>query len=373
MMSGGSLMVLIAGLIGAGIAPSADLATLPIALMVVGVAAATLPTGRLLQRHGRRIVFTGFGVTAIASALLAAWSLSLEAFPLFCLSAFLLGASAAAGHQYRFAALEAVAPDKAHVAISVLLLGGIVSAVIGPELAVRGRHLLETEFAGSFLLLASGYVLGLIIIANTVGSGVMTRQTVRSGRPIRQILRTPVAILAIGAAVAGYGVMSFIMTATPITMHTHSGHSLEITKFVIQSHIAAMYLPSLLYSWFFGRLGYQGMMWSGLLLFALCLGIALVDTGFLHFWLALVLLGVGWNFLFVSGTALLPRAYRPEERFRVQSVNDFIVFSFQALAALTSGWFLFHWQWQGVIWVCVPVVVAFGLLLWRSRAFDGRE
>jgi MFS family permease len=369
MMSGGSLMVMIAGLIGARIAPSPDLATLPITLMVIGVAAATLPTGRLLQVFGRRIVFTCFAAMAILSALLAVWSLSQNTFALFCLAAFLLGASTAAGHQYRFAAIEAVSADQAHTAISILLLGGILSALIGPEMAVRGRHMLGYEFAGSYLLLAGGYMVGLLIVASTVRATVINQDHSHAGRPLRVILRAPTAILSIGAAVAGYGVMSFVMTATPITMHADSGHSLETTKFVIQSHIAAMYLPSLIYSWLFSRLGYRGMMLTGLLLFVICLGIALVDTGFIHFWLALVLLGIGWNFLFVSGTALLPRAYRPEERFRVQSANDFIVFSFMALAALTSGWVLFHWHWQGVIWICVPVLFAFAIVLWRSPVF----
>jgi MFS family permease len=172
-------------------------------------------------------------------------------------------------------------------------------------------------------------------------------------------------ILAVCAAAVGYGVMSLLMTATPISMHTHAGHSLESTKFVIQSHIAAMYLPSLLYATLLSRLGFRGMLWLGTFVYLLCLGIAAMNTDFLTYWSALILLGIGWNFLFLSGTNLLPYGYRPEERFRVQSANDFLVFSVQALASLGSGWLLYHWQWQGIIYACVPLVGVFAFVLIR--------
>jgi MFS family permease len=164
--------------------------------------------------------------------------------------------------------------------------------------------------------------------------------------------------------------MSLLMTATPISMHAHAGHSLEATKFVIQSHIAAMYLPSLLYAALFARIGFKGMLWSGTAVYLVCLGIAAVSTEFLNYWLALVLLGIGWNFLFLSGTNLLPRGYRPEERFRVQSTNDFVVFSMQALASLGSGWILYHWHWRGIIYACIPLVILFAVLLSRTRSLE---
>jgi hypothetical protein len=169
--------------------------------------------------------------------------------------------------------------------------------------------------------------------------------------------------MAIAAAALGYGIMSLLMTATPISMHSHAGHSLESTKFVIQSHIAAMYLPSLVYSVLCRRLGFRGMLWSGTLVYLACLGIAALNTEFLNYWLALVLLGVGWNFLFLTGTNLLPLGYRPEERFRVQSTNDFLVFSVQALVSLSSGWFLYHIGWQGLIVACLPLLAGFAILM----------
>ena len=131
-----------------------------------------------------------------------------------------------------------------------------------------------------------------------------------------------------------------------------------------------MYLPSLIFAWLFGKFGLKGLIWVGVAIYLTCLGVALIDTGFIHYWLSMVLLGIGWNFLFLSGTNLLPYGYRPEERFRVQSVNDFLVFSVQAIAALGSGWFLYHWQWQGLLWVGIAMTLGFACLLWFSRAID---
>ena len=367
MMAGTSLMVLLAGIIGTDFAPSTDLATLPIALVVVGLASSTLPTGKLLHRYGRHPVFIAYGVLAIAAALIAMQSLISETFTGFCLAAFLMGWSGAAGHQYRFAALEAVPAEMAPKATSFLLLGGILAAFVGPELAVMGRELLGTEYAGSFLLLSLSYVAGLVIISFHRDSIPLTTHHSGKGRPLAEILRSPVVILAIFSAALGYGVMTFMMTATPISMHKHAGHSLEATKLVIQSHIVAMYLPSLVFAWFFDRLGYKGMMWIGAGIYLLCILVAMINTDFLHFWLALVLVGVGWNFLFLSGTNLLSQGYRTDERFRVQSVNDFLVFSIQALASLGSGWVLYQWQWSGVLWACIPLIIGFSALLWYFR------
>ena len=267
--------------------------------------------------------------------------------------------------------LEAVPAYLAPKATSVLLFGGILSAFIGPEIAVRGRHLLATEYAGSFLLLTASYMLGMVIISFHRDRVIPDSEHSLRGRPLREILRSPVIILAVLSAGLGYGVMSFIMTATPISMHMHAGHSLESTKLVIQFHIAAMYLPSLVYAWFFGKLGYKGLLWSGVVVFAICIIVALINTEFIHFWLALILLGIGWNFLFLSGTNLLPFGYRREERFRVQAVNDFLVFSIQAIASLSSGWVLYQWGWNGVLWACVPFILGFTIFLWLFKANVG--
>ena len=369
MMAGTSLMVLIAGIIGTQFAPSPGLATLPVALTIVGVAMSTLPTGRLQNRFGRRKVFISYGFIAVTAAVLAASSLVLQSFVGFCLSAILMGWSGAAGHQYRFAAMESVPAELAPKATSVLLLGGILAAAIGPEIAVRGQHLLATEFAGSYLLLAGIYALGIVLISFYQETRVRSEEHALNGRPLLQIMRSPVIILAVAASAVGYGVMSFVMTAGPVSMHEHAGHDMQATKWVLQSHIAAMYLPSLIYPWLYSKMGYKGMMWAGVAALLLCLLIGSINTEFIHYWLTMVVLGVGWNFLFLSGTNLLRYGYRDEERFKVQSFNDFLVFSIQGIASLSSGWFLFHWGWQGVLYASMPLVIVFALLALFSTAF----
>jgi MFS family permease len=367
MMAGTSLMVLIAGIIGTQFAPTPALATLPVALTIVGLALSTLPTGKLQNRYGRRKVFISYGFLAVASALIATLSLVWESFSGFCAAAMLLGWSAAAGHQYRFAAMETVPLELATKATSVLLFGGILAAAVGPEIAVRGQYLLATEFAGSYLLLAIVYTLGIIVVSFYRDTQVSDKQQTMKGRPLIQIMRSPVIILAISASAVGYGVMSFVMTAGPVSMHEHSGHGIQATKWVLQSHIAAMYLPSLIYPWLYSKMGYKGMMWTGVGFLFLCLLIASINTELIHYWLTMVILGIGWNFLFLSGTNLLRYGYRQEERFKVQSFNDFLVFSIQGIVSLGSGWILFHWGWQGVISAAVPMLLAFVVLAWSSN------
>ena len=346
------------------------MATLPVALGVVGVASSTLPTGKLLGRFGRQKVFVSYGLLAICSALIASASLVHGSFVGFCAGTYLIGWSAAAGHQYRFAALESVPANLAARATSTLLLGGLLGAFTGPELAVRGRWLLETEYAGSFLLLAVSYVAGSIIVSfhhdrlpNPVKPG-------GGSRSLSAVLGGSVIIVAIASAAIAYGVMSLVMAATPISMHQHSGHSLEATKFVIQCHIGAMYLPSLVYGTLLGRLGIRTMLWTGVAALFASIAIAFAGVLFVNYWLALILLGVGWNFLYLTGTNLLPHGYCPEDRFRVQSTNDFIVFSVQAMVSLGSGWLLFHWNWHGLLLTCVPLLTAFALFLIRVNFAD---
>jgi hypothetical protein len=278
-----------------------------------------------------------------------------------------IGWSAAAGHQYRFAALELVPTELAPAATSALLLGGILGAFVGPELALAGRHLLSVEYAGSYLFLAAGYVAGTAIMAfyREPGHAIATRA--HSGRPLRAILRNPVVVLAVASAAVSYAVMSFIMTATPISMHEHAGHSLVATKWVIQAHIAAMYLPSLLFAVLHARLGLRRILWLGVACFAATLGVATWDQGLMHYGAALVLLGVGWNLLFLGGTNLLPRGYEPGERFRVQAMNDFLTFTVQAGVSLGSGWVLVRFGWSAVNGIAAGILGVYVFILWRCR------
>jgi MFS family permease len=193
-----------------------------------------------------------------------------------------------------------------------------------------------------------------------------------AGRPLRVILRNPVVVLAIASAAMSYALMSFVMTATPISMHQHAGHSLEATKWVIQAHIAAMYLPSLVFAALHARFGLQRLLWLGVACFALTLVVALAQQALWAWFLSLILLGLGWNLLFLGGTNLLPQGYQPVERFRVQAMNDFLAFTVQATVALGSGWFLFRFGWHGVLWTGVALLLAYVLLLWRCRQVSPR-
>ncbi len=368
MMGGAALTVLIAGIIGTGFAPTPGLATLPIALAVIGIAASTLPTGKLQARFGRRAVFLAYAGLAVVAALSAGGSLVAQSFPAYCMATFAMGWAAAAGHQYRFAALELVPANMAPQATSVLLLGGILGAFTGPEMAVRGRQLLDTEYAGSYILLAVGYAAAMVVVWFYREQAHFEAEDHSGGRPLQDVLRNPLVVLAITSGVVGYGVMTFLMTATPISMHEHSGHSIEATKWVIQAHIVAMYLPSLVYAALQARFGYRGMLWLGAVALLSTLAIALSGVAFAHFWASLVLLGIGWNFLFLTGTNLLALGHRRAERFHVQSFNDFLTFSVQALVSLASGWFLFRFQWQGLLWAALVPVLVFVLLLARTNA-----
>lgn len=370
MMGGVAMTVLIAGIIGTVFAPTAGLATLPIALAIIGVAASTLPTGKLQARFGRRPVFLAYGGIAILSALLGALSLIFETFAGYCAATFVMGWASAAGHQYRFAALELVPVNMAPAATSVLLLGGILGAFVGPEMAVGGRWLLETEYAGSYFLLMGCYALGMVLVGFYREHGRVDFANHPRGRPLKEVLRNPVVVLAISSSAAAYGVMTFLMTATPISMHEHSGHSIEATKWVIQSHIIAMYLPSVAFALLYGKFGPRGMLWFGILALVATLVTGLSGVTFPHYLVALSLLGIGWNFLFLTGTNLLVLGHRPEEKFRVQSFNDFLTFSVQATVSLGSGWFLYTVQWSGLLWAGAVPVMAFALLLVFTRAWS---
>ncbi|WP_169335537.1 MFS transporter [Dasania marina] len=372
MNSGGSLVIFISSLIASRIAPSADLATLPIALMIVGVACSTLPLGYLQSHYGRKKVFLGFAALACGSALLSSLSLLLQHFWLFCMATFAMGFAMASAHQYRFAVIEHAGAAYAATVTSILLFGGLLSAFIGPEIALWGQALLSGEFIGSYLLLACVFALSFILLCFTNPNPLnlhaeQTRPSQQSGWGL--IISSPVLSLSLLSAVVAYAVMSFIMTATPLTMHEHMGHSLVDTKLVIQSHIAAMYLPSLVSGLLIDRLGYRWVLGLGLSAFLLCIAVALFNTAFIHFWLALVLLGVAWNFLFIAATTMLALGHNHQDRFKVQATNDFVLFSCQAVAALSSGWFLYHYQWRGVLLMTLPLLLFYGVFLWRSTGF----
>jgi predicted MFS family arabinose efflux permease len=292
----------------------------------------------------------------------------LKNFGLFCFCSFLVGITNAALQQIRFAAMECVELKKATSAASAVLLSGVGAAFIGPELAVWGRDITAVEYQGSFWLVSMCSVAAALVLSVYSPAELRENDAAVVARPLSQMLQTPAFVLAVASGAVAYVVMTFIMTGTPISMHNHFGHSLVDTKWVIQSHIAAMFLPSLLSPWLVKLFGLRGMMMMGLTCYGVTIIVGNIDTSVMGFWTQLVLLGIGWNFLFVAGTAMLSSCYLPGEQYKAQSFNDGVVFSIQALASLSAGWVMSVASWQSTLLICLlPVIFMIAILLWNQR------
>jgi MFS family permease len=369
--SAGPVVVFVGGIIGAQIAPSLALATLPMSLMVVGIALATIPAAMLMRRIGRRKGYMiGMGI-GIGAALLAAYGLALSSFGVFCAATLLLGANGAFIQQYRFGAAESVPPERSGQAVSFVLLGGIVAGYLGPEIAQRTEDLLPAgAFSGTFVILAGVFVVALALLFfldEIVPQSVTTNEP---ERPLRRVISQPTYLTAVLAGVVAYGVMSFIMTATPVQMHTMQGFSLQETAWVIESHIIAMYLPSLFTGYLLLKLGLKRLMLIGWLCLMACVGLGMISRVLLEYWGTLVLLGVGWNFMFVGATVLLTQSYRAPERFKAQAVNDFTIFGTQALASLSAGTVLFRASWETLMLLNLPALLVMLLVLLQMRRWQ---
>lgn len=359
-MTAAPILVLLGGIVGARIAPSADLATLPIAVQIIGIASAAIPASYLMSKVGRRAGFLSSTALAIVAALLAARAIYIESFVLLIGACFLIGNYIAFLQQFRFAVAESVPGELVPKCLSILMLAGIVAALLGPEVGrrfsdVEGLPLYVGSFLGLAVMLSITFIILLLFYRNT---DVDMQEETRGKRSLVQILKQPGVLLAVTAAAMGYSIMALVMTATPLSMHEFDHHSLESTTRVIQSHILAMYIPSffsgLLISW----LGVVRIIKAGFIMMLLCVVVGWGKPEFIHYWGALVLLGVGWNFLFLGGTTLLAQSYRASERFTVQAVNDFVVFGMQAVGSLSAGLLLATVGWIGVMGFALP-----GLLL----------
>jgi MFS family permease len=366
-MSTTSMMVLVSGLLATRIAPTPKLATLPTAILVVGTATSMLWVSPLLQRRGRkRGSLVGFAAAFLAAALGGIAAIR-ESFILLLLSGYFMGVGVAFWQQLRFAALESVGDPQLYAsALALMMTGGLVSAFLGPEVGARGRDLFAQPFAGSFALLAVVLACGLIVFQFFKEPARIVHANQQPARPLRDIVQTPRFIIPAFTAAIGFGVMSFVMTATPINMREICGIDLVDTKHVIQGHIVAMFAPSLVSGWLINRFGLNRMIGVGAALFAVVVIIGLGGQQLMHFWGSLLVLGVGWNLLFVGGTALLPASYTPAEQFKAQAANDLVVFGSQAVASLSAGWFLFSFGWNVMMFACIPFVIGvFGLVLWK--------
>jgi MFS family permease len=365
-ISGSVLIVTVGGLVGAELS-SGSLATLPISIMVVGTAVTTVFAAMLMRVSGRRVGFAIGAAIAAAGGGLAAYALQTRSFALFCVGVGLYGVNNAFVQQYRFAAAESVAASAAGRAISLVLLGAIGGAFCGPLLATGGEHLIGSHaYTGSMLAMGALQLIAmvlLLVLQEPTAVGANSVEGVE--RPLRVVIRQPAYLVAMLASVVGYGVMNLVMTATPLSMHVHDGLSLNDTAWVIQSHVLAMYVPSFFSGALIARVGVMRILVSGVLALLAALGIGLAGHAVTHYWWALVLVGIGWNFLFVGGTALLVDTYRPVERFKAQAVNEFSVFGASAAASLLAGTLVHSWGWDAVLWSTAPLLIGTAAVLFR--------
>jgi MFS family permease len=363
------MLVAFGGIAGARMAALPALATLPVSMAIVGLAIMSIPAALLMQRIGRKRAFVGSAAVAGLAALLCAWSVASGAFLSLCVAGLLLGANMAFVQQYRFAATEFLPQPQAGRAVSTVMLGTLGATLLGPTLGSLGKDLGGwPEFTGSFLILAVLCVVAMLILLSLGNAPPRSSETDTAGRPLRAIAAQPDYRAAVLIVLVAYAVMSFIMTATPISMHVHDGFSSGETTTVITAHLLGMYLPSLATPWIVQHLGIRTMMLVGIAAMAMCILIsAAIGHAFVHYFSGLVLLGFGWNLMFVAGTTLLTTTYRASERFRAQGLNDFAIFGTQAVASLLAGSAIQSIGWSWVNLVCLPLLLIVALVAGRTR------
>ena len=380
-MTGGSIVATTASIIGSMLAPDRALSTLPIAVQMTGMMMATIPAALLMARIGRRPGFwigAGVGATGAAIAAIAVFRAD---FALFCVGTFLLGMYNGTAQQYRFAASEIADEAFRPKAISLVLAGGVVSAVFGPETAKWSSELFAPVlFAGCYVVIiglcfAAAVLLCFLDLPKPLPPVLRRAIGQVGGRPLAEIARQPTFITAAIAGMVGYGVMSLVMTATPIAM-LDCGHAFSDAAFVIQWHALGMYAPSFVTGHLIARFGVTRILLTGAALLLVCCAINLAGLAVANFWAANVALGIGWNFLFVGATTLLTRTYTAEEKGKVQALNDFLIFGTVALSSFASGALLSGVGWAMVQIAIMPfVAVAAGAVLWwhyRTAAAEPR-
>ncbi|RKG75790.1 MFS transporter [Corallococcus exercitus] len=337
------------GLVGLALAPVPWMATLPVTGYVVGSALATTLVARSQRAWGRKRSFQLGLVVGIAASGLCAFAAATGRFWLLVLATMLAGYYNANAALYRFVAMELVGPAYKERSISWVLAGGILGAVTGPNLARYTKDLLGTPFTGAYAMLVAFALVALAVMSFITFPALPRPDPARPGRSLREIARQPVFVVAVAASALGYGVMNLLMSATPIAM-TQMHHSFDHAALVIEWHVLAMFTPSFFTGQLIKRFGVLRVMWVGLAANLACIVIALSGVAVMQFLVALVLLGVGWNFLFIGGTTLFTEAYRPEEKTTVQSTMDFCIYSTMAVTSFASGALITTRGWEYLNW-----------------------
>jgi MFS family permease len=350
-------------IVGNALAPSPALATLPISIFVVGMAICTLPAGSIARRFGRRAAFLGGTGCGVLVGLLSSLALLLGSFWLFCAAMIPGGAYAAVVLSFRFAAADCTGPERRPRAMSAVMAWGVVAGIVGPQLVTHTMNLWPPHlFAATYLAQAAVAALSALVLLG-VRLPKPTASDVAGGRPLAVILRQPRFITAVICGVVSYLLMNFIMTAAPLAMRL-CGLPQESSNLGLQWHVIAMYAPSFFTGRLIGRFGAPRIVAAGLALIAASSAVGLAGQDIAHFWIGLILLGVGWNFGFLGASALVLDCHRPEEKTRVQSLNDFIVFGTMACGSFASGSLLTSYGWDAVLSISfVPLALATAALM----------
>ena len=361
-----SLTVSASPLVGFQIADNKALATLPLAFHLIGTMLAGIPASFLMKRVGRRYGFMiGTGIGSIG-AVSAALSIIYFNFTFFCLSIFCLGILSGFAQLYRFAAADVATKEFRTKAVSLVMFGGIVAGFIGPTVASKAKDLIpNAQFAGSYLFVILFHFLIFSILLRTRLPRPSAVEQKGETRPLKEIFSQPKFIVAALSSMVGYGVMAMIMTATPLAMTEGSGHPFSDAAFVIQWHVVGMFAPSFFTGSLIHRYGSVPIIFTGILLNVLCIAINLAGTDVFNYWSSLILLGMGWNFMFVAGTTMVTETYSPAEKAIVQGVNDFLVFGTAAVSSLLAGVVQTSLGWRAVNLSSIPLLgVAVLALLW---------
>ncbi|MEJ2449558.1 MAG: MFS transporter [Gammaproteobacteria bacterium] len=367
MMSANTLLVATSALVGYALASNKVYATLPFALQLIATMCTTIPAAILMRKTGRQRGFMLATVLGMSGGSLCTLGILHGQFVIFALGGMLLGMFNGFGNYYRFTAADIVDPAHRSRAISLVLAGGVIAAIIGPNLANLTRNLIgSANFAGSYASIIGLYVLSLGILSflKLPQNSHTSKKQTDSGRPLAVIVRQPKYIVAVICGMLGYGVMALVMTATPLAMQQHA-YPFSDTSFVIQWHVLGMYVPSFFTGHLIHRFGGIRIMLLGALAGLACVAINLTGTSVTHFWIALSLLGISWNFLFIGATSLLTETYRQEETFKAQAVNEFSVFSTVAISSLSAGALQNLLGWQAVnLGAIIPLAIVLFSLLW---------
>ncbi len=354
------ITVFLSGIVGSQISPIKSLSTLPTSLSVLGTAIFTILAAKIMGKIGRRLGFIFGALLSSVNCLLAVFAIIQKNFVLFCFAHLILGMGIAFAHQYRFAAAESVEKEKIPKAISILMLAGIVSSFLGITLANYTKNLVPDHlYVGSYLLLALFTFIPTIffIFYENNEKIKIDFNNKNNGRRLSEIIFQPRFLQALMAAAFAYAVMSFLMTATPLSMHVMEKMSLEKTGIVLQFHLVAMFLPSLITGNLIKKFGHSNIIYIGVLFYVITIILSLFEQTFANYMVALIFLGLGWNFLFISGTSLVVLTYKEEEKFRIQGINDLIVFSIMALASLSAGVLLTLTSWKTMNLICIPFLI----------------